>query len=89
MTYLAPAHIRVVATASNVAMSSSALEYVASSVIVFPTLTSMVEEEERIRVLAGLGIISKLAQVLTCSQDYLSLSLIHVNIENLQRPVHV
>lgn len=41
----------------------SALEYVSVVALVFPTVASMVEEEERPRVLAGLGITSKLAQV--------------------------
>lgn len=63
LSYLAPARVRVVATTSNAVMSASALEYVASAVLLFPTVANMAEAEERIRVLGALGIVSKLAQV--------------------------
>lgn len=63
LSYLAPDRVRMMATESSTVMSGSALEYVASSVLVFPTLANMLEAEEKTRVSGALGIISKLAQV--------------------------
>lgn len=44
-------------------VSPSTLDYVSSAALLFPALVSMVDDEERKKVLAGLAIISKLAQV--------------------------
>ena len=69
LSYLAPAHVRMVTTSASAGgggggiISPSALEYVSSVALVFPTLVSMVDDEDRSRVLSGLAILSKLSQV--------------------------
>lgn len=63
LCYLAPAHARVVPAMPGMALSPSALDYVSVAALVFPMVASLIQEENKPRVLAGLGIASKLAQV--------------------------
>lgn len=65
LCYLVPAHARVVPAMPGMALSPSALEYVSVAALVFPAVASLIQEENKPRVLAGLGIVSKLAQVRT------------------------
>lgn len=53
------------AVMSSTLRSPSALEYVSSLALVFPMLVSLVDEEERSRVLSALAIVDTLAQVRT------------------------